>query len=141
MSVTVAGLDHGIKSPMPYRWTSLFIAVVLFPLLTLAEAPPSTSSGIEGMISVSPSRPGPARKDAPSVAPAPNVTFVVKKDDATVKSFTTDGDGRFRVLLPAGHYVVTREDPGAAVGHWRFEADVVAGAMTNVKWTGDSGMR
>jgi hypothetical protein len=66
---------------------------------------------------------------------------VVKKGDATVASFTTDSGGRFRVLLPPGHYVVTREDPGAAVGHWRFEADVAGGAMTNVNWTGDSGMR
>ena len=115
--------------------------LALFPLLTLAETPPPLSSGIEGTILVSPSRPGPVRKDSPSIAPAPHVAFVVKKGDATVSSFTTDVDGGFRVLLPAGHYVVTREDAGAAVGHWRFEADVAAGAMTNVKWTGDSGMR
>ena len=33
------------------------------------------------------------------------------------------------------------EDPGAAIGHWRFEVDVVANEMTKVHWTGDSGMR
>jgi hypothetical protein len=58
-----------------------------------------------------------------------------------VAKFTTDGQGRFRVSLPPGHYTVLREDPGAAIGHWQFEVDVIAGEVTKVSWTGDSGMR
>jgi beta-galactosidase GanA len=69
------------------------------------------------------------------------VQFVIKSGDSTVKTFTTDAEGRFQVALPAGHYVILREDPGAAIGHWRFEAAVVDGEMTKVTWTGDSGMR
>jgi hypothetical protein len=69
------------------------------------------------------------------------VQFVVKTSDETVKTFTTDGEGHFQVALPPGHYIILREDPGAAVGHWRFEADVAAGEMTKVNWTGNSGMR
>jgi hypothetical protein len=61
--------------------------------------------------------------------------------DVKVASLTTDAEGRFRLSLPPGHYIVTREDPGAKIGHWRFEADVKAGEMTSVRWTGDSGMR
>ena len=93
------------------------------------------------MILVSPSRPGPTRKDQPSTAPAPNLTFVVKSGEARVAAFTTDSEGRFRVSLPPGQYIVLREDPGARIGHWRFEAEVKAGEVTTVRWVGDSGMR
>ena len=90
---------------------------------------------------VSPNRPGPIQKDRPSAGPAANVEFVVKKEDARVASFITDAEGRFRILLPPGIYTVSREDAGARVGHWRFEAEVKPGEVVKVRWTGDSGMR
>ena len=111
-------------------------------MTAVAETPAPGTSGIEGAIVVSPSRPGPIRKDeGPSVAPVGNVQFVVKVGDATVKRFTTDGEGRFQVALPPGHYVVLREGAAPRVGSWRFEADVVGGQLTKVNWTADSGMR
>lgn len=106
-----------------------------------AETPPPSTSGIEGTIVVSPSRPGPITKDGPSVAPARDLQFVVKAGEATVKTFTTDGEGRFQVELPPGHYIIQREGQAPRIGHWRFEADVVAGQMTKVNWSADSGMR
>lgn len=115
--------------------------IALFSMTAVAEIPPPGTSGIEGTVLVSPSRPGPITKDGPSVAPARNVQFLVKAGDATVKTFTTDGEGRFQVALPLGHYVILREGAGARIGRWRFEADVVAGEMTKVNWTADSGMR
>jgi hypothetical protein len=115
--------------------------IALFSMTAVAETLPPGASGIDGTVLVSPSRPGPITKDGPSVAPAGNVQFLVKAGDATVKTFTTDGEGRFQVALPPGHYVVLREDAGARIGRWRFEADVVAGQMTKVNWTADSGMR
>ncbi len=119
----------------------LFFA--LFPVVTMAATPtPSpVPSGIEGVILVSPSHPGPVRKDSPGPAPARNVTFVIMKDEARTGSLTTDSEGRFQVQLPPGHYIVLREDPGARIGHWRFEADVKPGEVTKVQWVGDSGMR
>lgn len=109
----------------------------------IAETPPPGASGIEGTIVVSPIRGGPIKKDdeRPNVAPVPNAQFVVKAGDATVKSFTTDGEGRFQVALSPGHYVITPEAAPPNIGRWRFEADVVAGQMTKVNWTADSGMR
>lgn len=107
----------------------------------MAELSAQPATGIEGVISVSPSRPGPARKDEPNTAPVRNIEFVVKRGEEKVTSFATDGEGRFKVSLPPGHYVVLREDPGARIGHWRFEADVADGQVTKVNWTGDSGMR
>ena len=105
-------------------------------------AGPPETSGIEGVIVVSPIRPGPIRKgEERRSAPAANVEFVVKRGDKRVTSFKTDAEGHFRVMLAPGHYVVMREDPGSGIGHWRFEADVVAGQVTNVTWGADSGMR
>ena len=115
--------------------------LALFRMTAVAETPPPTPSGIEGTIVVSPSRPGPIRKDeGPSVAPVRNAQFLVKAGDATVKTFTTNGEGRFQVALPPGHYVIEREGAAPRIGRWRFEADVVAGQMTKVNWTADSGM-
>ena len=116
--------------------------IALLSMTAVAETPSPGTSGITGTIVVSPSRPGPVRKDeGPSVAPVRNAQFVVKAGDATVKTFTTDGEGRFQVALPPGHYVIVKEGAAARIGRWRFEADVVAGQMTKVNWTADSGMR
>lgn len=130
---------------MVHLWRALVAVLGLAPLLAVAATPTPTpspiSSGIEGVILVSPNRPGPIRKGVSSEGPAGNITFVVMKSDAKVASLTTDAEGQFRVLLPPGHYTVTREDPGAKIGHWRFEAEVKANEMTSVRWIGDSGMR
>jgi hypothetical protein len=116
--------------------------IALACVTAVAETPAPGTSGIEGTIVVSPTRPGPIRKDEElSVAPVSNAQFVVKAGDAAVKTFTTDGEGRFQVALPPGHYVILREAAAPRVGRWRFEADVVAGQMTKVNWTADSGMR
>ena len=126
---------------MPHAYISIIGAALIALLSMTAAAEPPGTSGIEGTVLVSPSRPGPIRKDEPSVAPVRNVKFLVKAGDATVKTFTTDSEGRFQVVLPPGHYVIQREGAGARIGRWRFEADVVAGEMTKVNWTADSGMR
>lgn len=98
-------------------------------------------SGLEGTVAVSPVRPGPTRIGEPDKGPAAHLTFVVRRGEEKVATFTTDAAGHFHVALPPGHYVVRREDPGSSVGHWSFEADVVAGKITKVEWTGDSGMQ
>ena len=116
------------------------VFVGLLPLAATAETPSPSASGIEGVILVSPSHGGPIREDVPSTAPVPMTKFAVKKENETVASFTTDAQGRFRISLPPGHYVVVKEDAGR-IGRWRFEVDVVAGEIKKVQWTADSGMR
>jgi hypothetical protein len=130
-----------MKLRLQRAFTSLLCALFPFTVMAASPSPTPMPSGIEGVILVSPNRPGPIRKDVPSESPAGNVTFVVMQADAKVASLTTDAEGRFRVSLPPGHYIVTRDDPGARIGHWHFEAEVKAGEMTSVRWTGDSGMR
>ena len=125
-----------------YRMVAaLLCALISFTTLGATPTASPAPSGIEGVIQSSPSHPGPARIDHPHAAPAPNVTFVVMKADARITSLTTDAEGRFRVALPPGHYTVLRDDPGARIGHWRFEVDVKPGEVTTVRWTADSGMR
>ena len=128
---------------MPHASISIIGATVvaLLSMTAIAETAAPDMSGIEGTVLVSPTRPGPITKDGPSVAPVPNAQFLVKAGEATVKTFTTDGEGRFQVALPPGHYVIVREGAAPRIGRWRFEADVVAGQMTKVNWTADSGMR
>src|ERR1041385_4832974 len=68
--------------------------VALFSITAVAETPLPGASGIEGTIVVSPIRPGPIRKDEErSVAPVRNAQFAIKAGDATIKTFTTDGEG------------------------------------------------
>jgi len=140
--VVFAG-SRAILKEMSYARISIIGATLMAPfsMMAVAETSPSGNSGIEGTVFVSPARPGPIRRDGPAVAPVRNVRFVVKAAEATVKIFTTDGEGRFQVALPPGRYVIMREGVGTRIGRWRFEADVVAGAMTKVNWTADSGMR
>ena len=117
-------------------------SVAIFSMTAMAETPPPNTSGIVGTIVVAPIRPGPIRKDEEAaVAPVRNAQFAVKAGDATVKTFTTDDEGRFQVALPPGHYVIVREGAPSHIGRWRFETDVIAGQLTKVNWTADSGMR
>ncbi|MGZ4966536.1 MAG: hypothetical protein ACXV97_05120 [Chthoniobacterales bacterium] len=116
--------------------------ITLFSVTAMAETPSPAASGIEGVMLISPSRPGQIRKDeGPSVAPLGNTRFAVKAGDAIIKTFTTNADGSFQVELPPGHYIVVREGALPRIGRWQFEADVGGGQMTKVKWTADSGMR
>jgi hypothetical protein len=117
------------------------IITVFFLIFTMSETVHATDSGIEGTISVSPARPGPTRVGEPDKNPVANTTFVVKQGDERVTSFTTDAAGHFRVTLPPGHYVVSKEGPTSSIGHWQFEVEVASGKMASVDWTGDSGMR
>ena len=129
---------------MKMRFQFLSCVAVLISIIApmaSTQVPTPGPSGIEGVIMVSPSHGGPIREGTPNTAPAGNLQFVVKNADARVASFTTDAEGRFRVSLPPGHYTVLREDPGARIGHWRFEVEVVSGSIAKVNWTGDSGMR
>ena len=99
-------------------------------------------SGIEGIISISPARPGPVRVDEAGSVPLADATFVIENNSREVASFTTDAKGHFRAALPPGHYKVSLKGRKSGIGRFGpFEVDVVAGKMTNVQWECDSGMR
>jgi hypothetical protein len=117
----------------------------LFSFFAAAEAASDggkSGSGIEGVISISPAMPGPAREGMPESQPLANMTWVVHNEKGIVTSFTTNAEGRFNVSLPPGHYTVSREQKAGSIGHFGpFKVDVAPGKMTNVDWKCDSGMR
>ena len=106
------------------------------------QTPSEGQSGIEGVIQISPAKPGPIRADALASVPLANATFVVENNNGEVASFTTDDQGRFRASLPPGHYKVSLKGRKSSIGRFgRFEVDVASGKMTNVQWECDSGIR
>jgi hypothetical protein len=101
-----------------------------------------SETGVQGVITIAPTRPGPTRADAPSSEPLANRAFVVENDKGEVASFTTDDQGRFRASLAPGHYKVSLKGKTSSIGRYGpFEVDVVAGQMTQVQWNCDSGIR
>ena len=121
-----------------------FLALV--PCLTSTHADvttgPDASAGIEGTISASPAHAGPVHQEEPAAVPLANMAFEVKQADKVISSFVTDSQGHFKVLLPPGHYTISRKDYQRAVGHYGpFEVTVTQGKMTSVHWECDTGLR
>ncbi len=124
----------------------IFVLLALFSCACLAETQSTITSesetGIEGVISVGPIHGGPSRVGVPDSRPFANAAFVVENENGPVTSFTTDDQGRFRISLALGHYVVSMKDRKSKLGHYGpFGVDVVAGKMTKVQWNCDTGMR
>jgi len=121
---------------------TLMLLIMDVSFFAAAQTPSGTETGIEGVITISPTQPGPVRVDAPASAPVANTAFVVEKENVPVASFTTDDHGRFRIQLPPGHYKVSIKGRKTTIGRFGpFEVDVIAGKMTNVQWQCDSGIR
>jgi hypothetical protein len=112
-------------------------------LLLAATLPASEAqSGIEGTITVGPVHGGPSRIGVPDSRPLANATFIAQDQKGMATSFTTDDQGRFRVLLEPGHYTVSLKEKKGGIGRYGpFEVDVIAGQMTKVEWRCDTGMR
>jgi hypothetical protein len=123
---------------------ALFLVLLLMNgTLSSGESDASRGSGIEGVVAVSPVRPGPTRKgsEVPDMAPLPNAIFTVANEKGAVTSFTTDGEGRFRLTLSPGHYLVWLAENRFPRPCGPFEIEVESGKMTKVEWRCDSGMR
>jgi len=123
-----------------------FSIVLAFLIMSALFSPAQTSSGaetgIEGVITISPTQAGPVRDDSPASRPLANAAFAVENEKGEVASFTTDGQGHFRTSVPPGHYKVSMKGRKSSIGRFGpFEVDVVAGKMTKVQWECDSGIR
>ena len=125
----------------------LFLTLIaLFCCVARAETqptpPPEPGTGLEGSISLHNISGGPVRQGVPDSKPLANTTFVVKKGDLTIASFTTDDQGRFRISLPPGHYRISKKDWKSRVGFFGpFEVEIAAGQTKKVQWNCDTGMQ
>ena len=122
--------------------------ILLAPFICVARAQtqsmPSSEAGtgLEGSISLHGISGGPVKQGVPDSKPLANTTFVVKKGDLTITSFTTDDQGRFRISLPSGHYTVSNKDWNSRVGFYGpFPIDITAGQIKKVQWNCDTGMQ
>ena len=123
-------------------WRLIGALLLMSGTVTSGQNSPDPATGIWGIVTVSPTRPGPTRLGAEkSVAPLPNAAFTVATDKGPLASFTTGADGKFRVSLQPGHYVVSMNEQRFPRPCGPFEVDVVAGKMTDVAWNCDTGMR
>ena len=123
---------------------ALFLALIFMNgSFALAESDSVRGSGVEGVVLVSPIWPGPIKKgsEKPNVAPVASAVFSVANQKGTVTSFTTDAEGRFRLSLNPGHYVVSLAEQRFARPCGPFKIDVQSGKMTKVEWRCDSGMQ
>ena len=123
------------------RLSSALAVLIMCADFLPGQTQSGSETGIEGVITIDPSRPGPVRADAPS-SPLANTAFIVESQKGEITSFTTDDQGRFRMPLTPGHYKVSLKGKTGGIGRFGpFEVDVVAGQMTQVQWRCDSGIR
>ena len=130
------------KQPLRIAFT-LLVVLSFFSSAKAGSTPvPDPGTGVEGVITMSPARPGPTLVDVPDSKPIPKTDFVVQNEKGMVATFTTDDEGRFRVSLPAGHYTVSMKGKKIGIGRdGPFDVDVAAGKMTKVHWDIDTGLR
>ena len=122
---------------------SISLALMTIAACAYADQPSSgAETGIEGIITISPTQAGPVRDDSPGSKPLANATFAVENEKGEMASFTTDDQGHFRTSVPPGHYKVSMKGRKGSIGRFGpFEVDVVAGKITSVRWQCDSGIR
>jgi hypothetical protein len=125
------------------KFPIILVFLVMAACFSSGQTQSGSGTGIEGVITFSPTQPGPIRADAPSSKPLANTTFSVENEKgAEVASFTTDEQGRFRVPLAPGHYTVSKKGKKGGPGRFGpFDVDVRADQMTRVTWECDTGIR
>ena len=125
------------------KFPIILVVLVMAACFSSAQTQSGSGTGIEGVITFSPTQPGPISADAPSSKPLANAAFVVENEKgAEVASFTTDDQGRFRVRLAPGHYTVSKKGKKGGPGRFGpFDVDVRADQMTSVTWECDTGIR
>jgi len=126
----------------PETFSTVLAFLIMSALFSPGQTPSGAETGIEGVITISPTQAGPVRDDSPPSRPLANAAFAVENEKGEVASFTTDGQGHFRTSVPPGHYKVSMKGRKSSIGRFGpFEVDVVAGKMTKVQWECDSGIR
>src|ERR1700681_353430 len=120
----------------------MLILAVMCTSFSSGQTPSEAQTGIEGIITISPTQAGPVRDDSAGSKPLANATFAVENEKGEVASFTTDDQGHFRTSVPPGHYKVSMKGRKSSIGRFGpFEVDVAAGKITKVEWQCDSGIR
>ena len=100
-------------------------------------------SGIEGIATIGPTKPGPIRQGESDTAPYKTALVVVTAEEGReVARFETGTDGRFRIKLPPGKYKIAPAPPIRRLPRAEEQTvEVLSGRFTQVTVAFDSGMR
>jgi hypothetical protein len=98
-------------------------------------------SGIEGVVVMSPTCPGPVREGTVCERPYRATISVRDNTGRQVTRFESDDQGRFRVPLPPGRYVLHPESSGRFPIARDQTVTVQSGQLTNVRIVFDTGIR
>ncbi|HEV8102355.1 MAG TPA: hypothetical protein VGP69_01330 [Gaiellaceae bacterium] len=114
-------------------------AVILTALLTLtvaSQAGSSTTTGLRGHVTIGPLQPV-CRPGTPCDGPARHVSLRFSRGGRSTQT-RTDAIGNYRIVLPAGTYVVR---PGTGFSVRPGTVLVVRGRMRVVNFAIDTGIR
>src|SRR6266571_5819767 len=102
----------------PGAFSTVLALLIMSALFSPGQHPSGAETGIEGIVTISPTQPGPVRADSPDSKPLANATFAVENEKGEVASFTTDDQGHFRTLVPPGHYKVSMKGRKSSIGRF-----------------------
>jgi len=126
------------------RLPLILVAVVSLSFSCQAmDSPVADTSGIEGQVLRTNVKPGPVRQGEPTEVPFSATFRVLDADGNEVLTFTTDEEGRFKVVLPPGEYtIVPAEDtPILRPSTQQKTVTVPKDAFTELRLVFDTGMR
>lgn len=125
----------------------VLLALLVFSLAACAPlttpTPTPSDSGVEGQVFIGPTCPV-VRVDQPCPdRPYQTVLAVYSLNGRKVTEFQTDEEGRFRVALAPGEYILRPEHPGGMRPPFAAEQTftVLPGQFTHLSVTYDSGIR
>jgi hypothetical protein len=105
-------------------------------------SPHLPTSGIEGLVLIGPACPGPVKVDQPCPHEPYQATIRVLGEDGTpVTQFISGADGRFKILLPPGIYILDPQSPGAYPRAGDQTIVVQDRLLSQIEILYDSGMR
>src|SRR4051794_13900306 len=119
------------------------MAGVVAALILLAASAQHVDSGVKGVVTIGPTCPV-QRVGDPSCADRPYATtlkVVRARDHAFLKKFDSRSDGRFRVHLRRGRYLIEKVGRGALPSLAPVAVSVARHRFTRVAVRFDSGIR
>jgi hypothetical protein len=106
-----------------------------------AYANPTVESGVEGQALIGPTCPVVREGDDCADKPYQTTLTIQNPQGELILQVQTDADGRFRVPLPSGMYILHPETTGRYPSTADQEFTVMAGQFTQIIVTYDSGIR
>jgi hypothetical protein len=113
------------------------LAVVLALMLRPGDA--GEPSGVVGTVTAWPCNPVETQDDPPCPGYVGEIR-VLREDGSVVTTSRTDSDGRFRVDLPPGRYVVDPNDGGKSLANGDGRVTVREGSFARVDLTHYTGL-